>query len=112
VLGNLELRDLFGPQSLAEVPLAGVVAGREVGGIVDRLAVTARVIFLADYKSDRAPPATHDGIPEKYTAQLAAYRSILRQIYPDHAIRTLLIWTETGAVMDVPAEMLEAATPA
>ncbi len=112
VLGNLELRDLFGPQSLAEVPLAGVVAGREVGGIVDRLAVTSRVIFLADYKSDRAPPATHDGIPEKYTAQLAAYRSILRQIYPDHAIRTLLIWTETGAVMDVPAEMLEAAAPA
>jgi ATP-dependent helicase/nuclease subunit A len=112
VLGNLELHDLFGPASLAEVPLAGVVGGREVGGIVDRLAVTARVIWLADYKSDRAPPATHDGIPEKYTAQLAAYRSILRQIYPDHQIRTLLIWTETGAVMDVPDALLEDATPA
>ena len=112
VLGNLELVDLFGPSSLAEVPLAGVVGGREVGGIVDRLAVTARMVWLADYKSDRAPPATHDGIPEKYTAQLAAYRSILRQIYPDHEIRTLLIWTETGAVMDVPDALLEAAAPA
>jgi ATP-dependent helicase/nuclease subunit A len=112
VLGNLELHDLFGPASLAEVPLAGVVGGREVGGIVDRLAVTARTIWLADYKSDRAPPAAHGGIPEKYTSQLAAYRSILRQIYPDHEIRTVLIWTETGAVMDVPEEMLEAAVPA
>jgi ATP-dependent helicase/nuclease subunit A len=112
VLGNLELHDLFGPASLAEVPLAGVVAGREVGGMVDRLAVTARGIWLADYKSDRAPPATHYGIPEKYIAQLAAYRSILRQIYPDRQIRTLLIWTETGAVMDVPDELLEPATPA
>jgi ATP-dependent helicase/nuclease subunit A len=80
--------------------------------VVDRLAVTAQAVWLADYKSDRAPPATHDGIPEKYTGQLAAYRSILRQIYPGHEIRTLLIWTETGAVMDVPAEMLEAASPA
>jgi ATP-dependent helicase/nuclease subunit A len=112
VLGNLELHDLFGPASLAEVPLAGVVNGREVGGIVDRLAVTARMIWLADYKSDRAPPAAHSGIPEKYTSQLAAYRSILRQIYPDHPIRTVLIWTETGAVMDVPEQMLAAAVPA
>jgi ATP-dependent helicase/nuclease subunit A len=112
VLGNLELHDLFGPQSLAEVPLAGVVAGREVGGVVDRLAVTARTVWLADYKSDRAPPALHSGIPEKYASQLAAYMSILRQIYPDHEIRTVLIWTETGAVMNVPEEMLEATAPA
>lgn len=112
VLGRLELHDLFGPGSLAEVPLAGVVDGREVGGIVDRLAVTATKIWLADYKSDRAPPATHDGIPEKYTAQLAAYRSILRQIYPDHQICTVLVWTETGAVMDVPQALLAAAAPA
>jgi len=112
VLGNRELHDLFGPGSLAEVPLAGVVEGREVGGIVDRLAVTSGMIWLADYKSDRAPPATHDGIPEKYTGQLAAYRSILRQIYPGRPIRTLLIWTETGAVMNVPDAMLETPSPA
>lgn len=112
VLARPELHDLFGPASLAEVPLAGVVAGREVGGIVDRLAITPRLVWLADYKSDRAPPATHGGIPEKYTAQLAAYRSILRQIYPDRQIRTLLIWTETAAVMDVPDAILAAAAPA
>ena len=112
VLGNLELHDLFGPASLAEVPLAGVVNGREIGGMVDRLAVTPQRIWLADYKSDRAPPATHDGIPGKYASQLAAYRSILRQIYPQRQIRTLLIWTETGAVMDVPDAILDAAGPA
>jgi ATP-dependent helicase/nuclease subunit A len=112
VLNTPELIDLFGPGSLAEVPLAGVVAGREVGGIVDRLAVTGAAIWLADYKSDRAPPATHDGIPEKYITQLAAYRSILRQIYPARQIRTLLIWTETGAVMDVPDALLDPPPPA
>ena len=109
VLGNLELQELFGPASLAEVPLAGVVGGREVGGIVDRLAITPQRIWLADYKSDRAPPATVAGIPEKYVSQLAAYASILRQIHPERQIHTLLIWTETGAVMDVPASLLEAA---
>jgi ATP-dependent helicase/nuclease subunit A len=109
VLDRLELHDLFGPAALAEAPLAGVVGGREVGGIVDRLAVTAREVFLADYKSDRAPPAAHDLIPQKYVSQLAAYRRILQQIYPGRMIRTLLIWTETAAVMEVPPSLLEAA---
>jgi ATP-dependent helicase/nuclease subunit A len=112
VLAKPELHELFGPASLAEVALAGIVGGREVGGIVDRLAVTPERIWLADYKSDRAPPATHSGIPEKYVTQLAAYRSILRQIYPDRQIRAVLIWTETAAVMDVPEDWLEAASPA
>ena len=111
VLGRLELHDLFGPSSLAEVPLAGVVAGRELGGIVDRLAVTSTQVWLADYKSDRAPPGTHGLIPEKYVSQLAAYRRILQQIYPAHEIRTLLIWTETAAVMEVPVALLERAGP-
>ena len=111
LLERLELHDLFGPSSLAEVPLAGVAAGREVGGIVDRLAVTGMQVWLADYKSDRAPPGTHGLIPEKYIGQLAAYRQILQQIYPAHAIRALLIWTETAAVMEVPAALLDGAAP-
>lgn len=109
VLDRLELHDLFGSSSLAEVPLAGVVEGREVGGVVDRLAVTPGMIYLADYKSDRAPPATHALIPEKYITQLAAYRRILQQIYPDRPVSTLLIWTETARVMEVPDAMLTAA---
>jgi hypothetical protein len=36
----------------------------------------------------------------------------LQQIYPQHQIRIVLIWTETGAVMDVPEALLEAAAPA
>ncbi|MBB5373492.1 double-strand break repair helicase AddA [Acidocella aromatica] len=115
VLAILEapaLAPLFSPSSRAEVPLAGVVGDKEIGGIVDRLAVTDEAIWLADYKTDRAPPADSSGIPPKYLSQLAAYRAILRQVYPNRPVRTLLVWTQSATAMDVPPAMLDSATPA
>ncbi len=108
VLNNPVLYDLFGPNSHAEIPLAGIVGEREIGGLIDRLAILPGQIWVADYKTDRTPPASLDAVPEKYVAQLAAYRAILRQIYPDHALRCLLIWTETGAVIELPDDLLAA----
>jgi ATP-dependent helicase/nuclease subunit A len=95
ILGNPGLAALFGPGSRAEVPLAGVAGGAEIGGIIDRLAVTEAEVVIADYKTDRAPPAA---VPEKYAAQLNAYRAVLAQIYPDKPVRCLIVWTQTGAV--------------
>ena len=112
VLDNPALAPLFGPGSRAEVPLAGVVGDKEIGGLVDRLAVTDREIWLADYKTDRAPPADAAGIPPKYLSQLAAYRAILHQVYPGLPVRCVLIWTQSAAVMDVPGAMLDGAAPA
>jgi len=116
VLNSPELYDLFGPNSRPEVPLAGITGDREIGGIIDRLAVLPDRIWLADYKTDRTPPTEIEAIPEKYIGQLAAYRAILQQIYPGRPVRAFLVWTETGAVMDVPDDMLTraalAATPA
>ncbi|HUM07929.1 MAG TPA: 3'-5' exonuclease, partial [Acidocella sp.] len=112
ILDNPALAPLFGPASRAEVPLAGVVGDKEIGGLVDRLAVTEQEIWLADYKTDRAPPAGTAGIPPKYVSQLAAYRAILQQVYPGLPVRCLLIWTQNATPMVVPAAMLDAAAPA
>ena len=48
---------LFGPDSRAEVPLTGVIGGIVVGGLVDRLAVLPDGVLVADYKTNRRPPA-------------------------------------------------------
>ena len=112
ILDNPALAPLFGPSSRAEVPLAGVVGEKEIGGLVDRLAVTDLAIWLADYKTDRAPPQDAAGIPPKYVSQLAAYRAILQQVYPGRPVRCVLIWTQSAAVMDVPGAMLDGAAPA
>jgi ATP-dependent helicase/nuclease subunit A len=84
----------------------------EIGGLVDRLVVTPQAVIIADYKTDRAPPADAAGIPAKYLQQLAAYRAVLRQIYPARAVRCVLIWTATAQAMTIPAAALDAAAPA
>ena len=94
------------------MPLAGVVGDVEIGGLVDRLAVTASTVMIADYKTDRAPPDAPALIPPGYLRQLAAYRAILALIYPERAVECLLIWTQTAAVMPVPGGMLDAHAPA
>jgi ATP-dependent helicase/nuclease subunit A len=112
ILDDPALAPLFAPGSQAEVPLAGVVGEVEIGGLVDRLAVSGAEVWIADYKTDRAPPADAAGIPEGYLRQLAAYRAILAQIYPGRRMVCLLVWTETAQAMPVPSALLDAHEPA
>ncbi|MDE2239092.1 MAG: UvrD-helicase domain-containing protein, partial [Rhodospirillales bacterium] len=109
ILHDPALEALFGPGSSAEVPLAGVVAGREVGGAADRVFIGAEEIIVADYKTDRNPPLSPAGIPEKYAVQLAAYRAVLRQIHPGRPVRCVLVWTARAEAMAVPDAMLDKA---
>jgi ATP-dependent helicase/nuclease subunit A len=112
VLAHPDLAELFGPGSRAEVPLAGVVGDAEIGGLVDRLAVSEDAVWIADYKTDRAPPETAEGTPARYLRQLAAYKAILSQIYPGRDIHCLLIWTSHARAMTVPPALLSRHAPA
>jgi ATP-dependent helicase/nuclease subunit A len=112
VMQQPALAALFGPHGRAEVPFAGVVGDVEIGGLVDRLVVTAGEIVIADFKTDRAVPGTAAEIPPAYVRQMAAYRAIMGQIHPGLPVRCVLIWTETAATMTVPPAMLDAAAPA
>jgi ATP-dependent helicase/nuclease subunit A len=111
VLEHPDLVALFGPGSRAEAPIAGVVQGVEIGGLIDRLLVLPSRILIADFKTDRQPPGDAAAIPLPYLAQLAAYAAVLQAIYPDRTVHALLIWTTIGAVMPVPAAMLARHAP-
>ncbi len=102
---------LFAPGSRAEVPIVGRIAraGRPslaVSGQVDRLAVTADAVLIADYKTNRPAPKEP---PAAYVTQLALYRAVLAQLYPDKTIRAALIWTEVLDIIVISAEDLDAA---
>ncbi len=57
VTENPEFADLFGPDSLAEAPVAAVVEGVVVAGTVDRLVVLPDRVRVIDFKTARrAPP--------------------------------------------------------
>ena len=93
ILEMPELAEAFGPNSRAEVPLAGVVSGQAVPGQIDRLAISATEVLIVDYKTDRVPASAPDRVPVAYLRQMAAYRALLRRIYPGRAIRSALLWT-------------------
>ncbi len=102
-------RALFAPSSRAEVAVAGLVdAGdgpRLLAGQVDRLAVTADEVLVADYKTNRPPPASADEVPEVYRRQLAAYRAALAPVFPGRRVRTFLLWTDGPSLMEIPPDM-------
>jgi ATP-dependent helicase/nuclease subunit A len=112
ILTDPALTPLFAPGSRPETPFAGIIGDVEIGGLVDRLAITDAEILIADYKTDRTPPATPEAIPAPYLRQLAAYRAILSQIHPTLPITCLLIWTATATPMTVPPALLTRHAPA
>jgi ATP-dependent helicase/nuclease subunit A len=120
VLDDPRFSDLFLPGSRAEVPIVGRYDGRPVSGVVDRLAVTADSVLIADYKTNRiaredgrerpyGSPRLSADVPEAYVAQLAVYRGVLAQLYPDKTIRAALIWTYVPDLMELSGEALDAA---
>ncbi|MGH6914211.1 MAG: PD-(D/E)XK nuclease family protein, partial [Geminicoccales bacterium] len=102
---------LFEAGSRAEVPIAGIVAGQTIAGQVDRLAVTAREVLVIDYKTGRAPPSGPDRVPRAYLRQMAAYRALLRKIYPERRVGCALLWTEGPDLVVLDEEVLERWAP-
>ncbi len=102
---------LFGPGSLAEVPIVGVVGSQVVSGQVDRLVVSGEEIAIIDYKTNRPPPREPGGVAEIYLRQMAAYRAVLSLIYPDRPVRCLLLWTDGPSLMALDGAVLDAHAP-
>src|SRR5262245_47734650 len=109
VLEHKDFAALFSPGSRAEVPIVGTLAGRSVVGQVDRLAVTQNAILIADFKTNRNPPRRIEEVPDSYVKQLAAYRAVLMNLYPDRPVRAALIWTEVPDLMELSADLLDRA---
>lgn len=111
ILNHPELGPLFGPGSRAEVPLTGVIGSSVIGGLIDRLVVLPDRVLIADFKTNRRPPTQIEDTPVLYLRQMAAYRAVLRDIFPDRAIVCALVWTQSAQVVILPDELLESHCP-
>jgi ATP-dependent helicase/nuclease subunit A len=111
VLNHPEFAPLFTPSSRAEVGVTALLpeAGDlRVSGQIDRLAVTADAVLIADFKTNRPPPKTVEETPAIYLAQMALYRAVLARIYPGKRVECALIWTVGPRLMKLPAALLDA----
>jgi len=103
VLNHPEFAGIFAPGSRAEMSLAGSAKGLPehlyLNAQIDRISVTETKVFIVDYKSNRPPPQTQDGVADIYWGQMAAYRELAREIYPAHEILCALLWTDGPRLM-------------
>ncbi|SCY52103.1 double-strand break repair helicase AddA [Microvirga guangxiensis] len=113
VLEHEGLGALFGPGSRAEAPIAGKVLTTEgelmVSGQIDRLTVLENEVLVADFKTTARAPRPGQPAPQSYVAQLALYRMLLSEIYPDKRIRTFLVWTAGPVIHELMEPELESA---
>jgi len=105
------LSALFGPGSLAEVPLSAVVDGTVVAGIVDRLLVTADAVTVIDYKTGRHVPDSAAAVQPSYLRQMAAYRGALAAIFPGRRIDAALLYTAGPRLIGLGDALLDAHKP-
>ena len=106
VLDNPDFAWMFGPGSMAEVPVQGPVSaldGRAILGTIDRLVVEDGIVHVVDFKSGRPP----SGIPLPYLRQLTLYRAALTDIFPGREIVAHLVWIDANRADRVEAAALD-----
>ncbi len=119
VLAHPDFAPLFGPESRAEVSIAGLLGDDKgaamgvtvVAGQIDRLVVTDNAVLILDYKSNRPAPRQERDVPAVYVRQMAAYRAVLARIYPERRITCALLWTDGPRLMQLGDENLEDHAP-
>ncbi len=102
---------LFGPEGLAEVPIAGVVDGVVISGTVDRLIVGPTHVDIVDFKTGRRVPASADAVPDAYKRQLAAYVAVLRGVFPERIVSAGLLYTAAPLLIALTDADLEPHKP-
>ena len=106
IIGDPAYAELFGPDSLAEAPIAAVVEGEVIAGTVDRLLVTPERVRIVDFKTVRRAPASLAAVPEHHLRQMSAYAEALKVIFPDRAVEAALLYTATPILFDLPPALL------
>lgn len=102
---------LFGPDALAEAPVAAVVGEQVIAGTVDRLLVTAARVDIVDFKTGRHVPGDAAGVPRAHVRQMAAYVAALRVIFPDRAVRAHLLYSSAPRLITLDDALIAAHKP-
>jgi ATP-dependent helicase/nuclease subunit A len=103
VVGDPQFAGLFGPDSLAEAPIAATLQdGRVVAGTVDRLCIGRELVRVIDFKTGRNIPPDLGSIPPGHRAQMDAYVEALKIIFPGRQVEASLLYTAGPELITLP----------
>ncbi|WP_282153658.1 double-strand break repair helicase AddA [Ruegeria atlantica] len=106
VLTAAHLQSVFATDALAEVPVTADLNGRRMHGVIDRLIITDTEVQVIDFKTNATVPNSAETCPEGLLRQMGAYANALSQVYPNHEIRTAILWTRTADLMWLPHDLV------
>jgi len=87
-------------ESHNELPLLFRSDGQSVYGIVDRLIIKDSEILLIDYKSHYCDEQSNlQQMAESFMAQLKLYKEGVSKIWPEHTIKTGILFTHCGELV-------------
>ncbi|MDG1437046.1 MAG: UvrD-helicase domain-containing protein [Rickettsiaceae bacterium] len=101
IIANKEFNELIKRQVKTEVTMGSSLAGSVQIGRVDLLLEDENEVVIIDYKSDMVPPSKQEEVPYKYKEQLLVYKKMVSIIYPNHQIRMMILWLQTGALQEI-----------
>jgi len=106
VIEDPQFAALFGPNALAEAPIAAVVGEAVIAGTVDRLRISDDLVQLIDFKTGRISPLVVEEVPLAHVRQMAAYAAALQVIFPDRRVEAGLLYTAAPRLITLPPELL------
>ncbi|UZW56333.1 double-strand break repair helicase AddA [Sphingobium sp. JS3065] len=106
VIEDPQFAALFGPDALAEAPIAALVGEAVIAGTVDRLRIGDDLVQLVDFKTGRISPLVVEEVPLAHVRQMAAYAAALQVIFPGRRIEAGLLYTAAPRFITLPAELL------
>ena len=101
---------IFSGDSRAEVPVMGLVKGKDIGenfdskiisAQFDRLTVLPDKVVIVDFKTNRPPAEKPEDVPDDYKRQLKVYKYLAEQIYSGKKVETYILWTNTAKLMPI-----------
>ena len=106
-LNDPSFASVFASGGRSEAAIVGTLPnGQMVNGRVDRLIIRPDEVLIIDYKTDRPAPVDAAAVEFAYRVQLAAYRAVLADIYPDRAVRCALLYTDGPRLIEIPGDEL------
>ena len=110
ILNNPALEFLFdsSKNTLEEVPITADIPEldhQSIYGVIDRLIIAEDHVLAIDFKTNRLVPARVEETPDGLLRQMGAYHRALEKIYPHKIIKTAILWTQTGELIELPGEV-------
>jgi len=96
-LFNTEMFD----QQFNELPIHYRSGKKDIHGVIDRVVIKDKTIYLVDYKTHQSAGKNDlQTLAAEYQQQMQFYKSGLQQIWPEHMVRSLLLFTNSKQVFE------------